>query len=250
MLASLLIGLTVAQGSLPDPSELIRKAIAVRDAQEAKGLKFTYREDEERRDDKDRPITPFVRTYDVIMLEGDNYRKLILFDGQPIDAKTAKKVEADLEKTREERRKHKFLNKAIHLGGIRDLERFCDNKVVGEELVGGRKTRRVESDPKPGAKAANSAEEELLATHRIVWFDEEEGIDIRRETTYTRTVNKIQAGTHGEIEWSKVGDVWLPAKDYFKGDVKFIPGVRSYGNVRKRYYDYKRFSADSTFNPN
>lgn len=36
------------------------------------------------------------------MLEGENYTKLILIDGKPLDAKTQKKVAADLEKTRAE----------------------------------------------------------------------------------------------------------------------------------------------------
>ena len=61
---------------------------------------------------------------------------------------------------------------------------------------------------------------------------------------------KIQAGTHGEIEWGKVGDAWVPVKSYFRGEVKYMPGVRSFGDNRKRYYDFKLFTADSSFIPN
>ena len=250
MIASLLLLLTLADGSFPPPEQLIEKAIAARKAQDAKGWKFTWHEDEELRDEKGQPLKPFRKTYDVIMLDGDSYRKLILEDGQPLDAKTAKKVEADLEKTREERKKHKLFNKTIHMGGLDQLERLFDSKVTGEETVGGRKTWRVESDPKTGAKAANASEEELLATHRITWFDEEEGIDIRRSTTYTRDVHKIQKGTHAEIEWSKVGEAWLPASQVFRAEVHFFPGIKGFGDRNYRYYNYKRFAAESTFTPN
>ena len=57
--------------------QLIQKAIAAHKAQEERGWKFTWREDQESRDEKGQPAHPFLKTYDVIMLEGDTYRKLI-----------------------------------------------------------------------------------------------------------------------------------------------------------------------------
>lgn len=54
------------------------------------------------------------------MLEGDTYRKLVLLDGKPLDAKTEKKVQADLAKTREERKKQQkkssLLRKQMSVG--------------------------------------------------------------------------------------------------------------------------------------
>ena len=73
---------------------------------------------------------------------------------------------------------------------------------------------------------------------------------MRRDTTYTRTVNKIQAGTHGEMQMSKIGEAWLPATQIFHGEVHFFPGITGFGNQHYRFYDYKRFTAESTFTPN
>jgi hypothetical protein len=250
LFAPLLFITALAEGAAPTPDQLIEKAIALNKAQDARALKYTWREDEERRDDKGQPQHPFLKTYDVIMLEGDSYRKLILEDGQPLDAKTAKKVEENLEKTREERKKHKILHKTIHMGDLETLPRLFDSKVTGEEVIGGRKTWRIESDPKAGIKPANQGEEEILATHRVTWFDQEEGFDLRRSTTYPRKINKIDAGTHGEFEFAKVGDVWLPASQIFRGGAHFFPGINAFGDIHIRYYDYKRFTSESTFTPN
>jgi hypothetical protein len=240
----------LADNSYPDPPRLIRQAITIRKAQDAKDWKFTWREDEEWRDEKGRPMKPFLRTYDNIMLEGENYRKLILIDGRPLDPKTARKVEADLEKAREERKKRPMFHKVVHMGDLDSLERLFDSRVTGEETVGGRKAWRVESDAKPDAQPADPGERELMAAHRITWFDEEEGIDVRRNTTYTHGVHNIKAGTEAEIEWGRIGEAWLPVSQIFRGQVDFLPGVSARPNKKYRYYDYKRFSVDATFTPN
>jgi hypothetical protein len=250
ILPVLVVVAALADGSLPDAQQLIDRAMGVRKAQEAKGWKYTYREDEEWRDATGNPMTPFLRTYDVIMLEGDNYRKLILFDGKPIDAKTAKKVEAELAKTREERKKRKAFHTVVHLGDLDTLNRLFDSKVTGEETIGGRKAWRVESDPKPGVKATTIADEELLATHRTTWFDEEEGIDLQRHTTYLRGVRNIRPGSEGEVEFGRIGEAWLPVRMVFRGEAKFYGVVSAFADRKTRYYDYKRFSVETTFTPN
>jgi hypothetical protein len=250
MMTSLLLVLTLADGNFPPPEQIIEKAIAVRKAQNEKGAKFTWHEDVEHRDEKGQPLHPFMSTFDVIMLEGENYRKLILEDGQPLDAKTAKKVEADLARTREERKKHKLFRSTVPFGGPAQLERLYDNKVTGEEMVGARKVWRIESEPKSDAKPANQMEKEMLSSRRVTWFDEEDGIDVRRRTEYFRNVDEIRSGTIAEIEWGKIGDAWMPAVQVFHGQAHFLPGVNAFSDAHTRFYDYKRFTAESTFTPN
>ncbi len=97
------------------------------------------------------------------MLEGSEYRKLILKDGKPLDAKTQKRVDADLDKARAERRRNSFTHHEVSLGDLDLLGRIFDNKVTGEETVLGRRAWRMESEPKSGYKPANKAEEAALA---------------------------------------------------------------------------------------
>jgi hypothetical protein len=245
----LLVFLAFSDQALPAPEHLIQAAIAARQAQTAKGYQFTWREETEQRDLKDHPLKPFRRTYDVIMLEGQNYRKLILVDSQPLDTAMQRKVDRDLEKERELRKKHEFMRQVVPFGGLTELERLFDSKVTGEGVIGGRKAWRIESEPKKAIKTANAQEEEILATRRVTWFDQEDGVELRRHVVYTRHIHNIQPGTLNDIEWGKVGDAWLPVLQHFYGDVSPMPGFHSSGNATTRYSDYKRFSAESTFIP-
>jgi hypothetical protein len=240
----LLVLVALAEVGSPDPAQLIRNAMAAGAVQDKKNEKFTFLEDEEREGEKK-------RTYDNIMLEGANYRKLILIDGKPLDAKTAKKVEEDLEKTRQQRKRHQVgFHKEIQDSTLDQVARLFDSKVTGEEVINGRKAWRVESEPKPGVKGANSQEEEVLATRRVTWFDEEDGVEARSRSTYFRNVHQIQAGNEMEAESSKIGDTWHITSFRFHANIKFFPGIGVKGDVLYRYREFKRFAVDTTFTPN
>jgi hypothetical protein len=102
-------------------------------------------------------------------------------------------------------------------------------------------------------KISGVAELELVATHRTTWFDQEAGIDLQRHTTYIRTVKNIRPGTEGEVEFGNVQvggqTAWLPVRMVFRGEAKFYGMVTAFADRRTRYYDYKRFSVDSSFRP-
>jgi hypothetical protein len=70
-IAPLLLTVLFAQETFPDPAKLIHDAIVRSEAQDKRHEKYTWREDDERPDEK-------TKTYESIMLEGENYRKLIL----------------------------------------------------------------------------------------------------------------------------------------------------------------------------
>src|ERR1022692_1450309 len=131
----------------PSPAQLIHAAIAARHAQDEKGWRFTYREDQDQFEkDKKGVIVPGTRrTFDVIMLEGEPYRKLILLNGQPLDAKMQKRVEQEMEVARAERRKHKLgtITRSVAVTELESLEKLFDNRVTGEEEGRGRQACRM-----------------------------------------------------------------------------------------------------------
>ena len=89
----------------------------------------------------------------------------------------------------------------------------------------------------------------MLAARRITWFDEEEGAEVQNRTTYFRNIHQIQAGNELEVQFGKVGDSWQVTWVNFHPNIKFMPGLRITSGIRYRYYDFKRFTADSTFIP-
>jgi hypothetical protein len=255
---TLRIGLTAAlsacalaaQSVPPAPADLIARAIAAQNAQTARGWKYTYREDHEQQqlDKNGKPDgPPSSKTFDHIMLEGENYSKLILIDGKPLDAKTQKKVDAELEKTRTERRGNHLLSlhRTVSLGGPDVLARLFDNKVTSEETISGHKTWRVESEPKSGYNPVNKGEEEALAARRVSWFDQEDGLAIKETNIFVRATNSFQPGTIFEFDYMKVGDDWVLADAVMHVESKMMPGVHGRVESHQRYSEYKRFSVDS-----
>src|SRR5580704_2935248 len=138
------IGLAVlaralAQDATPTAESLLARAIAVEKAQDAKAWKFTYREDEAKLpvDKNGKALTSSHRTYDNIMLEGEIYRKLILIDGKPPDAKLKNKIDAEVERERAVRRAHPAGTgrHEVRLGDLDQIAHMCDSTVAGREMV-------------------------------------------------------------------------------------------------------------------
>jgi hypothetical protein len=233
----------------PAPDQLIHAAIAARQAQDEKGWKFTYREDEDRfeKDKKGTVVPGERRTYDVIMLEGEPYRKLIRLNGQPLDEKMQRRVEQEMEAARAERRAHKrgTIERSVVVAELESLEKLFDNKVIGAETLGGRQAWRMESQPKAGYKPANKEEAQALGARRITWFDQQEGVELKHLDVFIRATNGFQPGSEMELEYGKVGEAWLPAAQSLRIDFKVFAVVHARGETRYRFYDYKKFEVES-----
>ena len=240
-----MLALLLLLADAPSPETLFQTAIARHEAQTSK--KFTYREElEQWADGKMKSVN----TYDVIMLEGENYRKLILVDGKPLDAKLQKQVDEDLEKTRATRRRSlRTVTRTLNSGGLRDIPRLFSLTVAGEETINGRKTWRVEATPNPNYKPANKDEESLRNTRRTYWFDQADGIDIKSLTVYTKTTNSFQPGTEIEVHLAAVNGVWVPDRIFFRYDLKAMAFMKARGEARHRYFDHKLFEAESKLLP-
>ncbi|HVY92480.1 MAG TPA: hypothetical protein VHA14_07025 [Bryobacteraceae bacterium] len=238
--------------AFPTPESLVDGAVAAAKAQAERNWQYTYREDHtQSQAGKDgKPGPSVTRIYDHIMLEGSDYRKLVLIDGKPLDAKTQKKVDADLEKARAERRRS--LLPPAHFSESLDtlelLPRLFDNKVTGREIVNGRAAWKMESTPKPDARPANTQEEEVLASRRTNWFDEQDGYAFHEIIEYMRPINHFEPGTVFDFQMTRVGDDWLWSDQTIHALLKWTI-IRARSESHQHYYDYKRFQTDSTFTP-
>ncbi|MBM3783800.1 MAG: hypothetical protein FJW30_05530 [Acidobacteria bacterium] len=227
-----------------DPANLIRKAIEAGELQSAKEWTFTWREEVEDR----RPNAPnSVETFEVIMLEGENYRKLVLVNGQPLDAKRQMQVDQDMAKERDKRKKRSFgtIRRSVRSTSLETLQKLFDCKLAGEDVQG----IRIDCEPKPGYKAANKDERDALSMRSSVWFDKSEGVERKRLDHFVRAANGFQPGSEIEVEYAKFGEAWLPSSLRFRYDLKAMTVVRVRGEKVYRYFDYRRFQVESTLLP-
>jgi hypothetical protein len=233
----------VAQDAAPTTEDLIHRAIAAQEAQFAKNWKFTFRQDAEHLplDKNGNPGALSRKTFDVIRLEGDRYRKLILIDGQPPNAKLRKKIDADLEKARAERRKRSRLTAgAFKPDDVAQFERLYDNKVTGEEVISGRKTWRVESVGNSSDKPSNQEDQRFLSERRVTWFDQQDGFAIKYLEQFVRQDGALLPGSEIEREYGKHGEAWLPESYTMRYRTK-----EGRGEKRFHSYDFKKFDVES-----
>jgi len=239
----------LAQDAAPSAETLLRNAIAAEKAQAGKGWRFTFREEEDKLtvDKNGKPLPESHSTYDNIMLEGDLYRKLILIDGKPPDAKLQKKIAAEIEKERAARRAHPAQTgrHTVMVGDLDHIARLCDSKATGQEQVSGRMAWRIESLPKAGYKPLDKDEEKFLSARRVTWIDKEEGVAIKYLEVFIRPAAGLQPGSEIEREFGKHGEAWLPDRLILRYDLKLYAVVRGRGESRYRYYDYKKFDVES-----
>ncbi len=240
----------LARDAVPSAETLLRDAIATEKAQDDKGWKFTFREDEEKfpLNKNGKPLPESHQTFDNIMLEGDLYRKLILIDGKPPGEKLQKKIDSELEKERIARRAHPVGTgrHEVRAGDLDHIARLCDSKVTGEEAVSGRMAWRIESLPKAGYKPADKEDEKFLSVRRVTWIDKKEGVAIKYLEVFLRPAAGFQPGSEIERELVKHGDAWLLGSMILRYDMKLYAVVRGRGEARYRFYDYKKFEAEST----
>ena len=249
ILLSAILRQAAAGAGAPPPEKLLAAAIEAQRIQDKKGWKYTYREDKDEFhfNKKGERLEPSRKTFDVIMLEGENYRKLILENGNPLSDKLQKQVDRELEQSRAERKKRSIVTftRSVSLGGLDELSRLFDSKVTGEEVVRGRNSWRVESTPKPDVKPSNKKDEEAMSTLRTTWLDQQEPVILKERHTFLRPANSFQPGSQFEREYVKVGGSWLPDLVIWKGNLKALAIIKARFETHYRYYDYKRFEVES-----
>jgi hypothetical protein len=244
-----------AQNAPPTPDQLIERAKGAEKAQSERGWKYTYREDSDvsELDNKGQRSKTIRKTYEHIMLEGTEYKKLILIDGKTLDAKTQQNVDEDLEKERIQRKKGGPGSGFSRTFSVEDLDRvarFFQRTVTGEEMMLARKTWRMESEPNPGSyKPADKQEEQALATRQTIWFDQQDGVKIKEHIEFIRAANGFQPGSTTDFENVRIGDEWLLDNATFRMDVKLLLAIHPRAEIHVHFYDYKRFTVDSAMHP-
>jgi len=140
-------------------------------------------------------------------------------------------------------------NRRVSPGGLDLFARLFDNRGTGEETIDGRKTWRVESEPKPGYKPANKQEEEILSARHLGWFDHEDGFRVKDTSIFIRATNSFQPGSIVDLDFMKIGADWVLANAVRHMDLKMMPGIHGRVDSHQLYSDYKRFSVDSALTP-
>jgi hypothetical protein len=193
-------------------------------------------------------------TLEVIFVEGQIYRKLIARNGKPIDAKEKAKVDKEMRETAEQRRKHRGWapdgggitngHSRADFGSGEELLTLFDNRVTGEEEIGGRKAWVIESTPRRDRQPANRHEKDVMSFGKKFWIDEAENAALRAVYTVVGDHLFLKPGSTTAIEFRKIDQaVWQPAlvvADARDTTAKIVQAEEI------RYSNFKKFDVQST----
>ncbi|HEX4425373.1 MAG TPA: hypothetical protein VH079_08225 [Terriglobales bacterium] len=269
-LALLIIStLSFAQNSAPTLTNdqiraLIRQA-AEKDLQNNKKQRdYTYvrREEEHKLNGKGEPQSTEVRTYDVMMLYGEQVRRMVSKNDQPLPEKDAAKEEEKIQKIIDKRKNESDDDRRKRLEK-EEKEQEDDRKFVSEvadaydfrliniEPLNGRAAYVIDADPRPGFQP-KLKDAKMLPNFRFrVWIDIAESQWVKIDLQCIETASfgwilaRIHKGSNIVIELARINeDVWLPKHVVLKLDARIalFKGLNIDEDVT--YHDYKKFHTE------
>jgi hypothetical protein len=212
--------------------------------------RFTYMADGQLRKDS-------TEVADVIFVEGVAFHKLVSRNGQPLGAKEQARVDREMRQTAEERRTHRlqppaggrisFGNQSADLGSREDLLTMFENRLLGEDTVGARKSWVFESTPKAGVVATNAHERDVLCFRKRLWIDQEDYVLAKAVYTVIGDELFAKPGSTLTFVYEKIGaDTWhetaLVLDIYRVRDKDFRPS----GRTEYKMTGFRKFDVEST----
>ena len=217
--------LGAAQSNGVDVQDIIRKSVAATEAnwKEAPKYGFIERDVESR---KDSPKT--VKSYQVLMIEGSPYNKLIAVNDRPLSKMEAQVEQEKLQSAIWSRQHERAHERARRINAYRK-ERDHDHammqemaaafsfKLTGETKLDGHDVYEFAATPKPGYVPPNRDAKVLTGMKGTLWIDKATYQWVKVEAEVIRPVNfygfiaKVGPGTRFELEQEPIaGSLWMP----------------------------------------
>jgi hypothetical protein len=188
--------------------------------------------------------------WEVIFVEGLEYKKLISVDGKPLDAKGQAREEKKLRQTAEERRNQRragAFHPTVNTGSFHDLLTLFDNRLLGEEEIRGRKAWMIESTPQAGRIPANRYEKEVLSFRHKLWIDEAENFPLKTVKTVVGAHIYMKPGSTITSEFEKINDdAWLAVRMSNDFHFQFARFIKPSGRSDYQYSKFRKFDVQST----
>jgi hypothetical protein len=253
--------LTAAQ----DPREIVRRSVQLMDHNLAIARNYTFLERSETRElDSDAHVkSRKIMLYDVTLLEGSPYRRLVGKDDHGLSpeeerieqkkladsiaqrqketpAERARRI-ADWEKKRQREREP--------LGEVPDAFNF---RIAGEAQIDGRDAWVIEGTPRPGYHARSSLAKLFPKFRGKLWIDKADYQWVKTEAEVTDNISwglfvaRLSKGARLDVQMTRVNDeVWLPKHIEAKVSAR-VALVKKYRiEADTSFSNYRKFQVDS-----
>jgi hypothetical protein len=248
-----------------NPLDIIRRATELDRRNTEISRSYTFLERQEHRDEDSGGKLKKTEstTFDVTLLEGSPYRRLVARDDKPLSPKDQLKEEEKLQKSILDRRKETPAQRESRIADwerkkqkqrepLKELPEAFTFRLSGEETLNGGETFVIEGLPKPGyrPKSASTAFFNKIKLH--FWIDKKDyqwvKVDLESLDTITfgGILLRLAKGSHVTVENTRVNnEVWLPKRIDIRGSVRVALVHVMRGEIIYAFSEYKKFQTDS-----
>ncbi len=248
-----------------DAREIVRHSLDRERANDRIARQYTFIQRIERRQvDSDGKVSRREsKTYDVTLLEGSPYSRLIAHNDKPLDAGAERKERNKLVRDISDRRTESKAERSRRVAEWqakreKDRDQFrkmldaFDLRIVGEETIEGEPAWVIDATPRPGYKPDGGLTRLFPKMKGRIWITKNGYGWARADAETTDTVSfggfiaRVYEGTRFRYEQMRIsGDVWVPKHltAAYSGRILLIKPLR--GELDVTYHSYKKFHADS-----
>jgi hypothetical protein len=216
-----------ANAAQPDPQQIIHRSVQTIEADWSQAPNYSYQErDVQSKHDG----VPVVKTYEVLMIAGSQYNRLIAVDDKilPVwqQAEEEQKFQTETDKRAHEsvrdrnRRIARYQKERAqdHLM-LKTMVDAFDFQLAGEENVNGHDCWVLDATPKRGYQPRDRETRVLTGMRGRLWVDKAEyqwvrvKADVIKPVSFYGFMAKVGPGTRFLLEQAPVADnVWLPSR--------------------------------------
>jgi hypothetical protein len=260
-----LVAAACSLAAAQDPREIVRRSVELMDQNLAIARNYTFLERSETRElDADgRVKTRKVKLYDVTLLEGSPYRRLVGRDDHPLSPEEQQGEEKKLQDSIAQRQKETPEQRAKRIADwerrrqrqrepLLEIPDAFEFRIAGEQQLEGRDTWIIEAVPRRGYRARSTLAKLFPKFRGRLWIDKADYQWVKTEAEVTDTISwglflaRLNKGAHLSAEMTRVnGEVWLPKHIEAGGSARVAIFKKYRLEADTTYSNYRKFQAES-----
>ena len=238
----------------PDAREIIQRSVAANEAdwQEAPRYSYLEREVQSKHDS-----AGTIKTYEVLMIDGSPYNKLIANNDHPLSpgerAVEDQKLREEIEKRERESSRERARRMAKYLkernqdrAMMNEMAEAFDYTLAGEEKLDDRDVWLLDATPKPGYQPKSHETKVLLGMKGKLWVDKATYQWVKVDAQVVKPVSlfgffaKVGPGTRFVLEQEPVSaNLWLPKYFSVKVNATALGFINQNSAEEDTYRDYR-----------
>jgi hypothetical protein len=241
----------------PDPLEIVRKSVEAIETnwKQASNYSFVDREAQSKKE-----AEPTVKSYEVLMIDGSPYRRLVAIDDKPLSlgeqAEEDRKMRAEVEKREHETDREEKKRMAKYLRDrkrehdmIREMVNAFEFRLAGEETIHGHDCWVLDTSPKPGYEPKDRESRVLLGMTGRLWIDKDQYQWVKARAEVVKPVSffgflaKVGPGTHFLLEQEPIANnLWVPKHFNMQVSASALGFLNEDSTDDETFQDYKPMS--------